>query len=295
MASSSTVAATQDHDGSQRDLYGWDWSATTHSSERWVREVPRNTVVEQRPITDLLKSLDPYYVLPGKGLQGWARSMTGYDAEGFKLGTVYYGGREDFHVVCTSDAADGGRAAVIDADPAAKTARVDTRVDTLVPYEELVQVCERAASTYGSLVTTMESRQRGESKGRTLYLGAPSSAVRVRVYEKWLQSPGEYPKGTNRVEVQLRPASKVKEKVSGWSAAQTFCASKVTRDLARMLGDDLAPKSSLHVKRGTPDLERTLRVMGEQYGNAVEKWMSLHGAGDADAVHRVMDYLVGAR
>jgi hypothetical protein len=100
----------------------------------------------------------------------------------------------------------------------------------------------------------------------------------VRLYEKWLESPGEYAEGTNRLEVQLRPPSKVKTKVSGWSRAETFCASRVTRDLAERLGADLAPAASLHVRRGTPELEQSLAAMGAQYGNAVRRWMEVsHG------------------
>lgn len=255
-------------------MYGWDWSATTHEARTGV-------------VDDILNALDAAVVLPGKGLQGWSESVEAYDRDGYRLGSVYFGGgRDDVHVVSTSAAANEVRPRVIGMDRA-RTARVDTRVDTLLPFEQLAIVLDGAAAAYGSRITYMESSERGVSRGRTLYLGAPSSAVRVRVYEKWLESPGQYVEGTNRVEVQLRPASKVKERVSGWSTAETFCASRVTRDLAQRLGDDFAPEASLHVKRDTPDLERTLRVMGEQYGRAVDKWLTISG-GD---LGKVIGYL----
>lgn len=256
------------------DFYGWDWSATTHDGRQGV-------------VDDLLDSMGTAIALPDRGLQGWSESVKGYDADGYLLGSVYFGGgREDVHVVATSSAADAARRAVVGMDRA-RTSRVDTRVDTLLPFDELTGVLEAAADAYGSRIIKMESSERGVSLGRTVYLGAPSSAVRVRIYEKWLESPGQYVEGTNRVEVQLRPPSKAKERVSAWSPAETFCASRVTRDLATRLGADFAPKASLHIKRDTPDLERTLRVMGEQYGNAVDKWLKLSG-GDLD---RVLDYL----
>lgn len=244
------------------DHYGWDWSATTHDA---LRLSP----------TGALEALRPNYILPGKGLQGWERSLVAFDVDGYKIGTVYLGGRDDLHVVCTSDAADVGRGAILNRDAEAKTARVDTRVDSLVEFEELARVCEEVAGQYNSKVTVIESRQGGKSLGRTVYVGAPTSAVRVRLYEKWLESPGEYAEGTNRVEVQLRPASRVKQRVSEWTAAETFCASKVTRALASALGDRKAPRATLHVKRGTPDLERTLEVMGHQYGRAVDRWLEV--------------------
>ena len=257
------------------EVYGWDWSATTHAAPDGF-------------VTDVLRSLGADHVAPGAGRQGWSRSWQAFDGDGYRLGQVFFGGgREDVHVEAKSAAADGARRAVVELDADARTARVDTRVDTLKPFEELAALCEDAAAVYGSVVTTMESRQRGESLGRTIYVGAPSSAVRVRVYEKWLESPGQYVDGTNRVEVQLRPPSRAKGRVSGWSPAQTFCASKTTRALASLLGTDLAPASSLHVARGTPDLERTLQVMGEQYGPAVERWL-VHSDGDLD---RVMHHL----
>lgn len=258
----------------QTSPYGWDWSATTHEGRSGV-------------VDDLLDALAPSLVLDGKGLQGWSQSLKAFDAEGFLIGSIYFGGgRDDVHVVSTSSAADYARSRVTSMDRC-RTARVDTRVDTLAPWGHLEGVLEQAADRYGSRITRMESTERGRSLGRTLYLGAPTSAIRVRVYEKWLESPGEYPEGTNRVEVQLRPASKVKEAVSAWSPSETFCASKVTRELAVLLGDDLAPKNTLHVKRGTPDLERTLRAMGEQYGNAVDRWAKING-GD---LSRVLEYL----
>lgn len=256
-------------------FYGWDWSATTHDARDEV-------------VIDLVRALGAHHVVPGKGLQGWSQSVKCYDAEGFALGAVYFGGgREDVHVLSTSSEADAARRAVVGMDRA-RTSRVDTRVDTLIPFERLVAVLEAAAETYGSRLIYMESKERGESLGRTLYLGAPSSIVRVRVYEKWLQAPGEYAEGTNRVEVQLRPQSKVKERVSQMGPAETFCASKTTRDLAERLGADFAPVTSVRLKRGTPDLEQSLEAMGEQYRNVVERWLNFSG-GD---LGKVIDYLV---
>ena len=254
-------------------IYGWDWSSTTHDARDGV-------------VGDLLSALGTRVAVPGKGLQGWSQSVKGYDGEGYLLGRVYFGGREDVHVVSTSSAADQARRAVVRRDGAARTSRVDTRVDTLVPFEDLRGVCEGVAGMKARL-TYMESRQGGESTGRTLYVGAPSSAVRVRVYEKWLESPGQYVEGTNRVEVQLRPPSRAKEMVSGWAPAETFCASQLTRRLAGELGTDVAYPGSLEKSRGTPDLEETMRAMGDQYGPAVERWLTYSG-GD---VGKVFDYL----
>lgn len=277
-----TSVDTTPDDGAQHDvpslgLYGWDWSATTHEAADGI-------------VNDLIESMGYEYVLPGGGIQGWSQSVVAYDGLGYKLGTVYFGGgRDDVHVLATSEVADETRTRVAGIQRA-RTARVDTRVDSLVSFDDLTAIMEDAAQTYGSTITTMESKQRGQSLGRTVYLGAPSSAIRVRLYEKWLESPGMFPDGehVNRVEVQLRPASRVKARVTGWSRAETFCASKVTRRLAELLGADLVPKNSLHVAKPTPDLERTLEVMGQQYGGAVERWLKL-SKGD---ITTVLDHLL---
>lgn len=272
-----SVDATVEQPTDPSEVYGWDWSATTHEGRQGV-------------VDDLVSALGSTLVLPGKGIHGWSESVQCFDREGYQLGAVYFGGgREDVHVLATSDAAQWARSAVVGMDRA-RTSRVDTRVDTMVPFAALEDLCWEVAGTYGTKITRMESwdGKTGEGQGRTIYLGAPTSAIRVRIYEKWLQAPAEYPDGTNRVEVQLRPPSKSKEKVSAWTPAQTFCASKVTTDLARLLGDDMARAGSLHVKRPTPTLEQTLQAMADQYGNGVARWLE-HSGGDFT---KVIDYLL---
>lgn len=262
---------------STNNFYGWDWSSTTHDAQ-------------EDSVYRMLEALGSVNTLPGKGLQGWSQSVKAFDAEGHALGSIYFGGgRKDIHVVSTSSVADSSRRKVVGIGDA-RTARVDTRVDTLMPFEQLENVLRASANTYGAKLTYMKSEQRGISTGRTLYLGAAGSRIRVRAYEKHLESPGQFPDGTNRVEVQLRPESKVKALVSGWEPAQTFCASRTTRDLAIRLGDDLAPEVTLRIKRPTPTLEESLEAMGNQYGKGVRQWLELSG-GDWG---KVADYLTGS-
>lgn len=280
MALSTSIDASPDTrtpdalDGADADGYGWDWSATTHDGTTGI-------------VDDLLQALDPYFVIQGRGLQGWSQSVATFDQGGYKTGAVYFGGRDDVHVLSSSSAAHETRAAVVGIAQA-RTARVDTRVDTLVPFDDLRWLVTDVAGPR-TKVTYMESSIGAESTGRTLYVGAPTSMVRVRVYEKWLESPGQYVEGTNRVEVQLRPPSRGKAEVSGWQPAETFCASKLTRRLAEALGSDVAKPGTLQKKKGIPDLERSLAAMGDQYGNSVRKWLALTG-GD---LGRVLDHLAG--
>lgn len=255
------------------DVYGWDWSATTHA-------------VREGVLDDLTMAMKPALVLPGKGLQHWANGVELFDGRGDRLGSIYWDQRrDDVHVLSTGGAAETVRSSVV--GEMVRTARVDTRVDTLESFESLEFICRDAAALYGSQVTRIESWG-GKTPGRTLYVGAPSSAIRVRLYEKWKQSPGQYVDGTNRVEVQLRPPSNAKEKVSGWSREQTFCASRVTTSLADALGQVVVEPGTLHVKKDTPTLEAALQAMSDQYGSTVARWLE-HSGGDLSTV---LDYML---
>lgn len=271
MALEHTVPAEPDntrHDA----FYGWDWTQTTHLGDDLT-------------VKRLLRALDGAAVLPASGMLGWPLALSSYDAEGFKLGTVYFGGgREDVHLLSSSSVADSIRPVTTELDDA-KTSRVDTRVDTLVPFDRLAKLLRVASETYHVGLEFHQSfdRMTGENAGRTWYLGSPRSRIRIRIYEKWLESPGMYEDGTNRVEVMLRPDSRHKAAVSGWDRGQTFCASKTARDLAERLEADYAPKVTVQTSRGTPDLERSLKAMGTQYGNVVDRWLQVSG-GDLDTV-----------
>jgi len=260
--------------------YGWDWTQTTHDARGSHSTTP--AIVE-----DLVTALGGSIAVPGKGLQGWQQSVRLYDSEGYKLGQVYWGGsRTDVHVVSTSGSADKARRAVVGRF-GARTSRVDTRVDTLVPYEDLENLLRTAAGQKATL-RRIYSEKAGESTGRTLYVGAPTSAVQVRLYEKHLESPGQYVEGTNRVEVQLRPPSRGKAVVSTWSPAETFCASELSRRVANLLGQDVAHPATLEKNRGTPDLERTMQAMAQQYGPGVDRWLRATGG----EVGTVLEYLL---
>jgi hypothetical protein len=260
--------------------YAWDWTQTTHDARGSGTTVP---VI----VGDLVGALDGAVAVPGKGLQGWSESVQVFDPEGYKIGQVYWGGdRVDVHVVSTSTAAHATRQRVTSLHQA-RTSRVDTRLDTLTPYEELEDLLRASAGQKVNL-RRIHSEKAGRSTGRTLYLGSAASQVQVRLYEKHLESPGQYVEGTNRVEVQLRPASRAKGMVSDWSPAETFCATKLTRRVAHRLGAEVAEPPTMEKNRGTPDLEKTLQYMARQYGPGVDRWLQATGG----EVGTVIDYLL---
>lgn len=270
---STSVDTTTD----KRDAYRWDWSATTH-------DPVGSGLTGRELVTDLVSVCDPLAVVPSKGLQGWEKGVEVYGQDGNVSARVYWGGsRADVHVVSSSEAAHMIRPRVAGMY-GAKTARVDTRVDTLRSYSELVQIARDTAGPRTKL-TFMASEVGGESTGRTLYVGSPTSDVRVRIYEKHLESPGSYDEPVNRVEVQFRPPSRGKQEVSERLPGETFCASKLTRRLADALGADVYMPVSVQKPKPVPDLERTLEHMGRQYGRAANEYMELSG-GDLDTLLR---------
>ncbi len=277
--SCNTGVVNHDHD----EFYAWDWTQTTHPA------IGSHTVVT-KIVKDLTAALDGTLATPGKGLQGWSDSVQVFDRDGYKRGQVYWGGnRTDVHVVSTSAVAHSVRHKVVGLFDA-RTSRVDTCMDTLIPYEELVAILHSAAGRK-AITRSIHSHNSGESTGRTLYLGSSKSTVQVRLYEKWLQAPGQYPEGTNRVEVQLRPPSRSKAMVSGWSPTDTFCATELTRRVARALPLEESRPPTMQKKRGTPDLERTMFYMAQQYGPGVERWLQATGG----EVGTVLDYMLNRK
>lgn len=244
----------------------WDWTATTHPAEDL--ELVLLSVAADRGV-------------PGKGLHGWPIGLDLFDKRGDRVAKIFTGGgTETIHVLATSGVADSVRESVTKRP--CKTARVDTCVDSLVKYEDLVSSVLEVAGPQ-TKITVFESFKGSEQLGRTVYVGAPTSAVRLRIYEKHLESPGLFEPGTNRIEVQLRPPSRSKEAVSTWDRWATFGASKLSRRVGEVLGQKIEPAGSLEKKRGTPTLEESLEAMGKQYGPSVERFLALSG-GDLDTV-----------
>ncbi|CAJ0698410.1 hypothetical protein R77591_04981 [Ralstonia mannitolilytica] len=104
--------------------------------------------------------------------------------------------------------------------------------------------------------------------GRTLYLGAPSSPIRARLYEKGKQP--EYRQAGKpdwtRLELQISPQKDAREVYSKLSATEVWGASKYTRALAaRVLESELAAYPPGTVRRDS-QRDRAIRFMCEQYG-----------------------------
>ena len=164
-----------------------------------------------------------------------------------------------------------------------------TRMDTAQDfdqeggYEALRAVLLRLAESNGITTTSMESTRNGVTS-RTTYLGAPSSRVRVRLYEKgrYEHQLGHADESEHwcRLEAQLRPTGKpARQRAAELDALAAWGLSRWTRDLAReAMGVDVEPVT-MQLRR-EPDYMRALRSLQRQYGATLQRALEVEGSWD---------------
>lgn len=148
-----------------------------------------------------------------------------------------------------------------------------TRVDSAADLEQ-PDLWDRLLPTV--LDIKKRYRLRGERRGdwdfpedgRTQYLGAPSSAVRVRMYEKGRQPEyrrlGRY--DWVRVECQVRPEKHAKTLYASASPIDVWGASPYTRELAATILEAHVQPLPPYAARRENERDRALRFMCQQYG-----------------------------
>jgi hypothetical protein len=104
--------------------------------------------------------------------------------------------------------------------------------------------------------------------GRTLYLGAPTSAVRVRIYEKGKQPEYRHHQRPDwvRIECQVRPEKEAKRVYAAASAMQVWGASPYTRELAARVLELQVGSLPPYAARRQNERDRALAFMCQQYG-----------------------------
>jgi hypothetical protein len=172
------------------------------------------------PVDDLLEALggasERCVITHGTGHHGYAYSTILEAPDGFRA-QVWHGGSHEYpHAVLTGEAAQPGAELIRAAFPEHFVTRADARedfgdagaFDRILP--ELLQVAKGhrvKVDTRGDHLLTME--------GRTVYLGAPSSACRQRLYDKAAELRAKFaadpvklaqvPEHLARLEAQVRP------------------------------------------------------------------------------------------
>lgn len=207
----------------------------------------------------------------GKGHHGFKERASFVSACGSESGSVSWGGTHGDLVMIeakgerTPEAVERLRSTVEH-----QCTRVDSCHDIEAPgaFASLVERCmmvKRAHKLKGSKAGDWDDYP---EDGRTLYLGATTSAVRCRLYEKGKQPEYRHlskPDWT-RIEVQVRPAKEAKQAYANADSLAVWGASAWTRELASVvLASELAPLPAGTTYR-LDDQERALRFMCKQYG-----------------------------
>lgn len=235
----------------------------------------------------------------GDGYHGFGRKESFKGGDGAEWASMLYGGRQGDRVMVevkgerTPDVVQAIREVI----PSHRCTRVDSCADFNAPgaWEKLLQETLEVKAAF-----KLRGERRGDwdfpEDGRTQYLGAPSSPVRARLYEKGKQPEYRHLAQFDlvRAEVQVRPKNAAREVYATLGPLDVWGASPFVRDLAaRVLHAQVKPQPAGTIYRET-DRDRSLRWMCKQYGPHL---VSLHeDLGDWECVGRtLMEYIAQER
>ena len=207
----------------------------------------------------------------GKGFHTFGERASIRNAAGDEVASVMWGGRQGDRVMVevkgerTPEAVERLRR-----DFPHRCTRVDSCADFERPgaFEELLEPVLKAKADF-----KLYGERRGDWEfpdlGRTQYLGANSSAVRARLYEKGKQPEYRHLNRPNlcRLEIQIRPQKDAKTAYAELSATQVWGASKWTRQLAADVLEQLLDPQPPGTVRKDSKRDQALRWMVGQYGS----------------------------
>jgi len=207
----------------------------------------------------------------GRGHHGFKERASFVSSCGTESGSVSWGGTHGDLVMIeakgerTPEAVDRLRATVEH-----RCTRVDSCHDVEEPgaFETLLESCTAVKKAHRIKGGKAGDWDDFPEDGRTLYLGASTSAVRLRLYEKGKQPEYRHLNRPDwaRIEVQVRPTKEAKDTYSTADALAVWGASGWTREIASaVLAAELAPLPAGTTYR-LDDQERALRFMCKQYG-----------------------------
>lgn len=224
-----------------------------------------------------------YSFKPGKGRQNYHHSMMVLDAEGETLATVLHGGPNgDPNAWASGDRAEGFAAVLRKAFPDShRVTRFDSAEDLHGHYPTIRDRCRALAAPSG--VSGYEIAAHGSEKGSTDYLGAKSSRVQHRCYEKGKQmaglvaDPSTVPADWVRLEVQWRPDKDARSVAAMVSAGEVWGVSPWVQAIARdLIGTD--PERLRSRPKPLSDFDRCHAAMLNQYAPHMGKLLKKEGS-----------------
>lgn len=207
----------------------------------------------------------------GRGFHTFGQRVAARDESGAEFGSVMWGGRQgDWALIEVKGERTPRAVETIRERFWHRVTRVDSCADFEASgaFDGLLRCCLDVKKAHRLKGAKMGDWEDYPEDGRTLYLGAPTSAVRVRLYEKGKQSEYRHLERPDwvRIEAQVRPAKEAKTAFNKLSAADCWGASRWTRELAaQVLMQHIDPHPVGTVYR-LSEREKAVRWMCKQYG-----------------------------
>lgn len=214
---------------------------------------------------------DSHAVTEGRGFHTFGHRIAVKDSSGTEVGSVQWGGRQgELSMIEVKGEATPKAVEALRERFFHRVTRVDACADFDAPraFERLLEPCIEVKKKHRLKGARFGDWEDFPEEGRTLMLGAPSSAVRVRLYEKGKQPEYRHLNrpSWSRIEVQVRPAKEAKASYNRISPSGVWGASSWTRDLAaRVLQEHVDPHPAGTVYRRT-ERDAALEWMCKQYG-----------------------------
>jgi hypothetical protein len=253
-------------------MAAWDWYECT---VRGLGQSGHDLV-----LAGLVEGLDLASVFPGRAMHGYLHGAEVRRGDSV-LATVWWGGNPGVHVKATGGHSPEVSAVIRERWPVHAVTRFDACVDFDQEglFDQVAPVLLAFAAQCDISINQQGDWHRGQ--GRTLYLGAVSSPVRLVVYEKGYELGGGASLNLVRFEVRVRPKGDARERVASWEPASAFSAAGwLVGALERIGWDVLTPQSVGTVWRPS-DAHRARLALVRQYGPIMSSWIAESGGLDA--------------
>lgn len=225
-------------------------------------------------------------VFEGRGLHNYHRSFTVRDTGGDVVAQVLADGPNGHpNVKASGSATDAFVELVRSSWPEHRVTRMDAAEDFRDPgaYEAAEGICRRVGRELG--VRGRAIVPDDASEGRTYYLGAPSSDVRVRLYDKTAEVRSRLPEVRHcevpdhwvRLEAQVRPRKDARVVAAQVPPEAAWGFAGWTSSLAREVFALDVERVSMQAGRET-DHERARRFMVMQYRRVLERMLDEVGS-----------------
>lgn len=260
----------------------YESAAGGHSEFDWYQAtLPRHHVDDVLPVLCDGLGLD---IRPGTPRYGYTLGFELVGPDGVAVRALAGGPNGGPNLSASGGYASGLAALLRSVWPADhRVSRFDSRIDLGAVdgdpetiWSALFDLCVQRAGEQG-LTTHLVGDYVGKEKGRTLYIGAPSSPVRVRLYEKGKQLRSQSRAGASgsdaradwcRLEVQVRPVKDRRWDAARITADEGWGFSPWTQALvSEVVGLDTERLSMRH-KRETND-ERAFAWLAQQYAGTL--------------------------